>query len=44
MALSQKHWAFVIGYLVGSFFGIMSLLGLFGGVVGGTKAAGHKAN
>ena len=30
--MRKEHWALVIGYLIGSFFGITQLLGLFGGV------------
>lgn len=30
--MKREHWALLIGYLVGSFFGISQLLGLFGGV------------
>ena len=30
--MKREHWALLIGYLLGSFFGISQLLGLFGGV------------
>ncbi len=31
-------WTLLLGYLAGSFFGLMNVLGLVGGFVGGKKA------
>lgn len=36
----DKKWTYLaIGYLIGSFFGVSQLLGLFGGVTGAVKSA-----
>jgi hypothetical protein len=37
--VKDKHWALLIGYLIGSFFGLTQLLGLFGGLNRTTAAA-----
>lgn len=36
-------WTLIIGYLAGSFFGLMNVLGFVGGMVGGKKAAAPAA-
>lgn len=37
--MSKTHWYLIIGYLVGSFFGIGQLLGLFSQVTGRAGSA-----
>lgn len=36
--MKREHWMLLIGYLVGSFFGLTQLLGLFGGLNAGAKS------
>jgi hypothetical protein len=36
--MDKKIVYLIVGYLVGSFFGVSQLLGLFGGVTGAVKA------
>ena len=37
--MDKKYTYLVIGYLIGSFFGISQLLGLFSGVTGAVKSS-----
>lgn len=40
--MKREHVWLIVGYLVGSFFGVGQLLGLFGGVTGRGAAANSQ--
>lgn len=41
--MKNWHWSLLIGYLVGSFFGLMNVIGFVTGLLGGGKKSAPAA-